>query len=162
MDLLDRLLAHDAWTTRQLLEICATLSDEQLDRDFDIGHRTLRTTFNHIIHNMESWSAAMAGQDLERHSDWSVSGLTRRLDVAAARFQAVARAVADRNGWDETWVDRLDTPPQEKRYGTAIAHLITHSMHHRAQALYLLRLAGVSNLPEGDVFSWENSLESSL
>jgi uncharacterized damage-inducible protein DinB len=159
MDLLDRLLAHDAWTTRQLLEICAMLSNKQLDREFDIGHRTLRTTFNHIIHNMEVWSAAMAGQDFQRQPDRSVSGLIRRLDKAAARFQAVARGVADRNGWDEIWVDRSG---QQKRYGTAIAHLITHSMHHRAQALYLLRLTGVTNLPEGDVFSWENSLESSL
>ena len=32
MDLLDRLLGHDAWTTRQLLLLCRGLTDEQLDR----------------------------------------------------------------------------------------------------------------------------------
>jgi hypothetical protein len=26
------------------------------------------------------------------------------------------------------------------------------------QVLYLLRLTGLNNLPEGDVFSWENQL----
>jgi uncharacterized damage-inducible protein DinB len=50
----------------------------------------------------------------------------------------------------------LDNPPREKSYGTSLAHIITHSMHHRAQVLYMLRLSGVRNLPEGDVFSWEN------
>ncbi len=34
----------------------------------------------------------------------------------------------------------------------------THcSMHHRAQALYMMKKLGLENLPEGDVFSWENS-----
>jgi uncharacterized damage-inducible protein DinB len=155
MDLLDRLLGHDAWTTRRLLDICASLTDEELDREFDIGHRTLRSTLIHVIYNMEVWSALMAQQEVDRQTDKSVPGLIRRLDVAAARLQSIARAVADRNGWDEKWVDHLDVPPQEKTYGAAIAHIITHSMHHRAQVLYLLRLSGVTNLPEGDVFSWE-------
>jgi uncharacterized damage-inducible protein DinB len=79
-----------------------------------------------------------------------------RAEAAHARLQKVARRVADEEAWDETWVDYLDDPPREKSFGTSIAHVITHSMHHRAQVLYLLRLAGVNPLPEGDVFSWEN------
>ena len=156
MDLLDRLLGHDAWTTRQLLDICGSLTDEQLDRDFDIGHRTLRATLTHLIKNMEVWSALMANQEVVASGNTSVSGLIDRLEVAAARLKSVSRAVADRNGWDETWVDHLDNPPRAKTFGAGIAHLVTHSMHHRAQVLYLLRHAGVTNLPEGDVFSWEH------
>ena len=49
MDLLDRLLGPDSWTTWQMLLLCRELSGEQRDRDFDIGHRTLRATFLHII-----------------------------------------------------------------------------------------------------------------
>jgi uncharacterized damage-inducible protein DinB len=158
MDLLDRLLGHDAWTTRQLLDLCAPLTDEQLDGEFDIGHRTLRATFDHLVYNMEVWSALMAGETPERPTDRTIPGLIARFDVAAARLQRVARSVADRNAWDEKWLDHLDDPPREKTYGTAIAHLITHSMHHRAQLLYLLRLTGIGPLPEGDVFSWENRL----
>jgi uncharacterized damage-inducible protein DinB len=157
MDLLDRLLAHDRWTTRQLLDICATFSDAQLDREFDIGRQTLRATFIHVIRNMEIWSALMAQTDPSNESDQSVSGLIRRLDAAADRLAAVSRSVADRNAWDDQWLDTLDDPPCEKSYGTAIAHILTHSMHHRAQVLYMLRLSGVTNLPEGDVFSWENA-----
>jgi hypothetical protein len=36
----------------------------------------------------------------------------------------------------------------------AIVHVITHSMHHRARLLYMLRRLGPANLPEGDVLSW--------
>ncbi|MBA4015608.1 MAG: damage-inducible protein DinB [Pirellula sp.] len=160
MDLLDRLLGHDAWTTRQLLDICASLPDEKLDAEFDIGFRTLRATLTHIIHNTEVWTALMAQQEVPRETDRTVPGLICRLEAATAQIQTVARAVADRGDWDEKWLDYLDNPPVEKTYGAAIAHVITHSMHHRAQVLYLLRLAGVANLPEGDVFSWENRGEA--
>ena len=61
-----------------------------------------------------------------------------------------------RAGWNEQFVDVLDDPPRRKTFGGGIAHIITHSMHHRAQLLYMLRRLGVARLPEGDVFSWEN------
>jgi uncharacterized damage-inducible protein DinB len=159
VDLLDRLLGHDAWTTRQLLDRCGELSDEQLDRPFDIGHRTLRATFQHIIFNMEAWSALMAGATtlLPRppREGESIASLADRLTRAAADLAEVAHAVRARDGWDDRWLDVLDDPPKEKTYGGALAHVITHSMHHRAQVLYMLRQCGLTGLPEGDVLSWE-------
>lgn len=157
MDLLDRLLRHDAWTTRQLLENCATLPDDALDREHDIGHRTLRRTLHHIVDNMEVWYALMAHKPVVRETDRSVAGMLRRVDAAEALSISLCRAVADREGWNELWTDYLDNPPVERTYGTAIAHVITHGMHHRAQVLYLLRLSGVKDLPEGDLFTWEKA-----
>ena len=155
MDLLDRLLGHDAWTTRRILDLCSDLTDEELDRDFDIGHRTLRRTLDHVIHNMESWSAAMEDAPYRRSDDITVSGMVTRLETAERRLRRISRAIAESGAWDDEWLDQLDTPPRKKSFGTAIAHVITHSMHHRAQLLYMLRLSGIRNLPEGDVFSWE-------
>ncbi|MCA9243356.1 MAG: DinB family protein [Phycisphaerales bacterium] len=154
MNLLDRLLRHDAWTTGQLLTICESLEAADLDYDFDIGHRSLRRTFDHIIWNMEVWSALMAGAEIDRNRDCDVTALRSRLNTAAKQLAQVARNVAKNNTWDETWLDHLDNPPSRKSYGTAIAHVLTHSMHHRAQILHMLRRAGVTP-PEGDVFSWE-------
>jgi uncharacterized damage-inducible protein DinB len=56
MDLLDRLLAHDIWSTRQLLLQSKPLSDSQLDKPFDVDSRTLRGCFVHIIQAMETWN----------------------------------------------------------------------------------------------------------
>jgi uncharacterized damage-inducible protein DinB len=160
MDLLDRLLGHDAWTTRHLLLRCEELSDAQLDQAFDIGHRSVRATLLHIIRNIEVWSDLMAGQPVranlnDQSPGRSVPGMMTRLDLAAADLSAVAHSVAQRGGWDEQWLDHLDDPPAHKTYGASIAHIITHSMHHRAQVLYMLRRLGLVGLPEGDVFSWE-------
>jgi uncharacterized damage-inducible protein DinB len=163
MDLLDRLLGHDAWTTRQLLLRSQNLSDAQLDHEIDLGHRTLRATFLHVIWNMEAWTDAIAGRVIrekpnDRADARTVPGMIARLDAAAEDFARVARGVADRGAWDERWVERGGDPSKDLSYGGAIAHLITHSMHHRAQILAMLRRLGVHDLPEGDVLSWEHQL----
>lgn len=102
----------------------------------------------------------MANTDVDgADRDRTITGLLRRLSVAEARLKSVAQQTECRNGWDELWTDTLDNPPRRKSFGTAIAHVLTHSMHHRAQVLYMLRLAGVESLPEGDVFSWEAANE---
>ena len=161
MDLLDRLLDHDAWTTRQLLLRCRDLTDEQLDRAFDIGPRTVRATLLHIIRNVEVWADLMAGGPVRdnagaRPGERSVPALIARLDRAHADLGALARDVARRSAWDERWLDVMDSPPTQKTYGGAIAHVLTHDMHHRAQLLFMLRRLGVQALPEGDVLSWES------
>jgi uncharacterized damage-inducible protein DinB len=160
VDLLDRLLAHDAWTTRQLLGCAGELPDDELDVEFEIGLRTLRATFDHVVFNMEVWSGLMAGDPVQiekgsRPDERTIVALLERLDRAASKLAGVARAVADRHAWDERWLDVLDDPNTEKTYGGAIAHVLTHSMHHRAQVLYMLRRLGVQSLPEGDVLTWE-------
>lgn len=164
MDLLDRLLGHDVWTTRQLLQMCSRLSDEDLDREFDIGHRSLRATFAHIVRNVEAWARLMDGLPLEGRGapppKRSVAELIEQLDTAAAHLARVSRAVADRDAWDESWIDPAEEPPCERSFGGTIAHVITHGMHHRAQLLYLMRMIGIENRPEGDVLSWENQLGS--
>jgi uncharacterized damage-inducible protein DinB len=166
MDLLDRLLGHDAWTTRQLLLRCRELTEDQLDQDFDIGHRTVRATLLHIIRNMEVWTDLMCGGPIrpgnaDPFGGASVDGLLVRLDRAAVDLGRLAREVAADDRWDARWVDVLDDPPVEKSYGSAISHVVTHSMHHRAQVLYMFRRLGVMDLPEGDVFSWETRIVSS-
>jgi len=163
MDLLDRLLGHDAWTTRSLLLRMRELSDEQLDREFDMSHRSVRATADHLVFNMEVWSALMEGQRPETSrgsspDDRSVPALISRLDAAESQLATIARAVAERGAWDELWIDMLDEPPTRKSYGGAIAHVITHSMHHRAQLLWMLKELDLEDLPEGDVLSWEQQL----
>jgi uncharacterized damage-inducible protein DinB len=130
MDLLDRLLGHDAWTTRQLLVLCRNLPSGQLDHEFDIGHRTVRATLHHIIGNMEEWSAQIAerreGGQAVRPDDQSIDRLIERLDRAAPQLARTAHQVAARNGWDERWADTLAKPAVQLTYGGTIAHVITH------------------------------------
>ncbi len=88
-----------------------------------------------------------------------MAAMIDRWNCAAADLVRVSRGVAERNDRDERFLDTLDDPPTEHSYGGGIAHVITHSMHHRAQLLYMLRKLGLEGLPEGDVLSWEQQLD---
>ena len=159
MDLLDRLLGHDTWTTQLLLARCRELSDAQLDQPFDIGNGTLRSTLVHTIGNIETWTRLMAGEpSADRERDTSVEGLIARHERAASDFAALARRIADEGRLDDLWLDTLDNPPQAKTYGGAIAHVILHDMHHRAEVLHILARLGLRDLPEGDLLSWEQAM----
>lgn len=162
MDLLDRLLGHDAATTRQLLLLSRDLGDEQLDRRFDIGHETLRATFRHLIGNMEVWTALMRGRPVRPRQEpgaetESIAGLIARLDAIAPDFADLATAIRDAGRWDDQFIDTRDDPPQAKTYGGVIGHLLTHSMHHRGEVQHILKRLGVAAIPEGDLLGWEGA-----
>ncbi|MEM9416503.1 MAG: DinB family protein [Planctomycetota bacterium] len=159
MDLLDHLLKHDAWTTRRLMALCLPLSDDELGRDFALGPGTLRKLWQHVVRNVEVWTALMAGDETiidGAPADAPLSVLIERYDHASAALFALARRITDEGRFDGTFVDHLDHPPRNKTFGGAILHLATHGMHHRAQALYMMRRLGIENVPEGDALSWEN------
>ena len=160
MDLLDRLLGHDSWTTRQLLDLAGTLDDKQLDQEFDIGHRTVRRTFAHVIWNIECWTGLMQGKVVRSRpaSNQSLSMLKERHEVASSEFLQFARKVVDEDRLDHTFWDTLDDPAKEKSLGGVIVHLATHGMHHRSHLLFMMRRLGVEKLPEGDALSWDSSL----
>jgi uncharacterized damage-inducible protein DinB len=159
MDLLDRLLGHDAWTTRQLLLRSRELDPDALHQSFDVGHGTVYETLVHMIGNVRTWTDLMTGAPIDRRdSAWrnlSLDDLIARHDAAMADFAALARRIRDVSRFDEVWIDTLDDPPAAKTYGGAIAHVITHNMHHRGELLHLLARLGLADLPEGDVLSWE-------
>lgn len=159
MDLLDRLLGHDAWTTRRVLERCREVDPAARYRRFDIGHETAYATIVHMIANVRVWTGLMNGETIEPGRDFwdglSVDELIARHDSSQADFAALARSIRDAGRWDERWVDTLDDPPAEKTYGGAIAHVITHDMHHRGELLHMLARLGVLDLLEGDTLGWE-------
>ena len=161
MDLLDRLLAHDVWTTRQLLLQAKPLTDEQLDTPFDIDDRTLRACFTHIVENIEGWTHVLHERPAR---DWvarsakppTLDDLADRLGEAGRDLAVIAHKVARENRWDDVYTDVMDNPPRLQTFGGTLAHVITHSMHHRAQAMYIMERLGIRDHIEGDVLSWEH------
>lgn len=155
MDILDRMIAHDAWTTRQLLLACEPLPDELLDKEFEIDHRSLRETFLHMMDNMETWTDLLYERPVQSRTGSSIPELIDRLSVISRDFANISRRIARENRYDDTFVDVLDRPPRRKTYGGVIAHLLTHSMHHRAQIMFLMEKVGIKDHIEGDLLSWE-------
>ncbi len=85
--------------------------------------------------------------------DGSVAGMLQRLTIVAKDLAEFAARV-EREGR----ADEMVTNPgngNRRSLGGVIAHLITHSMHHRAQVLYILEQLGVQDVIEGDALGWE-------
>ncbi|CAN5544088.1 hypothetical protein BH23CHL2_BH23CHL2_18120 [soil metagenome] len=154
MDLLDRMLGHDQWTTARLLEMSRGLTDAQLDQEFDIGHRTLRATFDHMIFNVGGWTGLMLGEslDIERDSS-SVDALVDRHERSYPVFADTARRLVEEQRLDETFIDHHDFP---QSYGATILQVIWHNAGHRSEVLHFLQRLGVPDLPDGDPQEWEH------
>lgn len=153
MDLLDRLLEHDRWATDQLLDVSRGLTDAQLDREFDIGHRTLRETFAHMIFNYAFWTALMAGKPAEeRRGDASLAGLVEGHERDHAAFAALARQRRDEGRLDDIFIDHYDV---RKSAGGTILMVVLHNTEHRTEVQHMLARLGVPDVPEVDLGLWD-------
>ena len=153
MDLLDRQLRHDQWATAQLLELSRGLTDEQLDQPFDIGHQSLRATFEHMIYYVGFWTAYMTGQPVpERSDDHALVALIDHHERTYPIFAALARQLRDEQRLDDTFLDHYG---ERVTCGATILHVIVHNVQHRAEARHILERLGVPDLPEGDPQEWE-------
>lgn len=154
MTILDRLLAHDAWTTRQLLLRSKDLSDEQLDQVFDIGDRSLRDTFVHMIECAELHMDRMMGRDERLLADtYEIDGWLERHSLVSQELAELATDVEREGTADATW---MGGNGRKLTLGAGIAHLLTHSMHHRAQVMYIMEKLGLKDVIEGDALGWES------
>lgn len=158
MDLVDRLLGHDSWTTEQLLLRCRELQPSQWEAQFDLGHQTLPATFEHMIGNVRVWTDLMAERPVREDAGQAAAtpeALVEQWRVAYADFAALAREIAAQERWDATYVDVLDNPPRRKSFGGTIGHVITHNMNHRSEVIHMLTRLGLADVLEGDLLSWE-------
>ena len=158
MDLLDRLLEHDHWATARLLDVSRGLTDAQRDQAFDIGHRTVGATFEHMIVAVEFWTAVMAGQPAAaRRDDRSLAALIDRHERSYAALAAFARRARDELRMDDTFVDHYGG---RMTFGGAVIHVVLHNAEHRTEALHILERLGVPDLPEVDHGLWDQAERS--
>jgi uncharacterized damage-inducible protein DinB len=151
MKTLDRLLDHDQWATAQLLAAAGGLTDAQLDQEFDIGHRTLRATLEHMVMNVEGWTVAFT--DTEPTNDGSsIPDLAERHLRAYPAFAAAARKIDSDDRMEETFTDSFGQP---MTFGGAFLMIILHNEGHRPEAAHILHRLGRPDVPEVDHGLWD-------
>ena len=165
MDFVDRIVEHDIWFTRRLLDRAADLPAGALDRPILEGATlssdngtTLRQLLNAMVTNKENWSATLAGRDAPSNGGNEVADMKRRYEVAGKEFTRLVRAIRDRGEWDAGFVDALCDPPESFTYGGMLAHVATFSAWRRTLAILAYRQLGVEDLGIGDPIEWERSL----
>lgn len=158
---IDRLLGHNAWATRVLLERCRDLTPAQFSQKFEMGLGTTHDTLLHIVGAMYRWADRIGDRPLRARLEdetriWTPDEIMARLDAGAPDLAGVVKRVVDENRLGEKMeFDAPDQPSFVFTRGTAIVHVATHGVHHRAQALNMLRRLGLNDLPDVDAIEWE-------
>lgn len=165
MDLLDLMLDHDHWATRELLDASGGMTDAQLDQQFDIGLGTLRETFRHMVFNASFWTAFISGQPVDgsastdlQPDDRSIAALADHHGRTYGEFAGVARRMRDEGRLGEAYTDHYKV---RKSVGGTILVVIEHNAEHRTEALHILTRLGVPDLPEVDLGVWDYMLHNS-
>lgn len=148
------LLAHNHWATRNILDACAKLSDQQLDRPFEMGLGSLRATLTHVLSAMRGWGDLLAQRPqrdrLEAQGPMTPVQMLETLDELGADILAST----ENKPLDEELSGERGGKTYTFTRGAVLTHLTTHAMHHRAQALNMLRHLGVDPLPPSSVLEW--------
>lgn len=157
MELIERLLGHGRWFTDKFLEAALPLSDEHLDREFDIGHRTYRKTAVHLVNVIEGETAWLRGvPPAERlPENASIPDTLEAHKIAYDKFEEAVRAIvaAGNEKQKATYVDNYGIP---QSYGGTVLYVITQNVLRLSELRHFLVRLGVENLLEGDVQEWEH------
>ncbi len=145
---------HD-WAIGKLLDLASPLPDASLDRDFAMGHGSLRKTLAHL-HDVEpfwlaNWSGT-AGGFLRTPEGTSLAQLRRTWAETAATRNALVASL-DAAGAAKTVAVSFGGPAMTFRVVESMLQICVHGTHHRAQAINMLRHSGVTP-PPFDVPIW--------
>ena len=147
------LLTHNRWATKNLLDACAALPDEQFHQSFDMGPGSLHDTITHILGAMRGWGDMLAGREQRPRLEGekrTPQQLLELLDEISDDMEASAST----NPTDEEVSGSRGERTFTFTRGGVLTHVTTHGMHHRAQCLNMLRQLGVDPLPPSAVVEW--------
>jgi uncharacterized damage-inducible protein DinB len=158
-DPVDIMLTHNHWATKLIIEACAKLTTEQFHQRFEMGPGSLHDTVTHILGAMRVWSDVLAKRERRPRPE----GTTRTpAELLAMLEETVVDFAAHVNGLPLDEV--LEAPRAGKIYtftrGTVVTHAMTHGVHHRAQALNMLRQLGVTPGPMSSVIEWSFTVDA--
>jgi AraC family transcriptional regulator len=165
MDLTDRLVEHDNWAARLLIENAAQLPGQALVEPvaldlspyaFGKQERSLRAMLNRLVFTKEMWTATIAGRGFTESSDLSLEGMRTRLERAAGDFACLVRDIRDRGAWDTAFVDATCDPPETFTFGGAVAHVLALDAYRQQAIAGALRARGVETAWP-DPLAWERS-----
>lgn len=141
-DLVDTLLAHNAWATRRIIERCRGLKPAHFNMTLGIGPGSLRLTLAHLVETMFFFADCFAARPyLERDGfderAQTPDGLLALLDEADAELRSAVAAF--RNSRGEAAAVFWPGAAVPVTFPVAIAQVADHGSHHRAQCLNMLR-----------------------
>jgi uncharacterized damage-inducible protein DinB len=143
---LQEAFAYNAWANAAILALVETLDDAALDRPFEMGLGSLRATLNHIYAAeriwLDRWKQTPAPTFRSDCTGIPIRQIADELRATHAEHQALlAPAAADLAAVIP--YSNIKGEPFAAPLGEMMLHVANHGVHHRAQALNMLRQLSV-------------------
>lgn len=153
---LEDLFRHNLWANLQILDICATLTDEQLDAVVTGTFGSIRDTLNHMISSEAAYAARLMGQRPTLDAS-SLSGFDD-LKAAAKQSGEALRTIAAGNPATEVLKYRsMGGDPVETTNAVLLVQSINHATEHRDQINSVLTHL---NVETKELDGWAYGMES--
>ena len=148
------LVEHARWGETELLDAAAGLSDEQLDRPFEMSLGSFRKVVTHTIGAGRSWVDVYREAEMRPWlGDEGPFSVPELRDLMMSTYDQWVAALRE--------LDRTKIVERErdgKRFSISrpeiVTHVFTHAAHHRAHCINMLRQMGVDPLPTGGLAKW--------
>ena len=145
------------WARDRVHALAGPLSAAQLDREFEIGIGTLRKTLLHIRDAeqwwLENWISVRPAEFKQLPETTPVAELKALFRETANQRDAHIDPLANDDLKRVVSADVRPGVTLSFRLGETMLQLCGHGVHHRAQALNMLRHSGVA-VPELDYEEW--------
>lgn len=146
---MQELFAFNDWARDRILAGARKLSDEALERPVEMGPGSLRATLLHLYGAERIWLERWQGQPstFPRHDALAdMAALVQAHRALAAARDAYLRSLPA-GAWQRDVIYQRQGLTHAEPLGLLALHVCNHGIHHRAQALNMLRQVG-AELPE--------------
>lgn len=150
-DTLTTLFGHNRWANERLIDLCARLSDEQLDATLLGTFGSIRDTLQHIVSAERSYlSRISTGRPYRRPADAPPLTLAEMLEWTRASGAGLIEWAPQVQPGDVVEID-WDGALRDVPKTILLTQAINHATEHRAQVMAILTQLGIEP-PELD--SW--------
>ena len=161
LDTIRELFNHNDWARDKLLALTDDLSDDQLDRPFEMGPGSLRATLFHLWACEFGWPRRwQPGSDhgyADEPAGESIAEIRRRFIETAAERDAFMAGLTEADVTRAVTFERSSGGTATYPLGAMMLHVTNHGAHHRAQAINMLRHLGVAST-HVDYLDWYSEM----
>jgi uncharacterized damage-inducible protein DinB len=141
-NVLTRLFEHNNWANLQIIQVCSTLSEEQLDAEPQtITKGNIRTTLQHLIASQEDYLSQLMG--IEPHFNWEIPPDFDELRQAATStgegLIALTLDISSQSMQTKFEKDGYSVEPW-----LVMVQAINHATEHREQIKSMLSYFGIN------------------
>ena len=147
-------LDYTAWATSKLLDACASLTADQMQRDLGSSHGGVLGTLRHIYYGDAIWIARLEerGETFQTpQPEPALDELQRDWPAVWQRFRSWLEALPEEQLLGELHARRLNGEAFHLERWKVLLHVVNHGTLHRGQVMSLLRQLQ-STPPATDLF----------